>query len=574
MVLLPLIQRELGLRSRRGGSYWARFAVGAVAMLASVPILLSSGIYNTPGHAGSTVFDTLVALAFVLCCLTCILSADVIASEKREGTLGLLFLTSVRQFDVILAKLVSSGVAALTALLVLIPFLALPMLAGGVTGGETLRKALALLNTMFLALAVGIYSSSCRPEKFKAARQAALILLALTLFPLLAEYLLWPMTGLGAGWVAGTFSSLLTLIEAGDLHYKSSAGSGWPYWSGIMVVQAIGWIYLSRAGTRMQKMLREEQRPIIRRIEPRSFQPVAFQPAPFNSGRWPTMLPPVQWLVRRQRGLKGILWAGVLAGFVYYVFFRAFFTWRLGMGGIASFAMWVPSILMGTFSGSFFAWAASRFFVEIRRSGELELLITTPVGAKTIAQDQWKVLSDALVLPLTISGFGILLPSMLSTLVRLGSAGGEIVFLAYLLQPITSAANTVVGMLALCRVGLWFGLKARGQAAAILWTLGVVKGIPYLVGFGWSIVTGLFALRSSNLFWPALSLFPAVPTFIFYLWVIRVAKRSVVQELSGNPVSLASIVPFARSRQEAASASEGMRDWRTASYRAERTVRE
>src|SRR5204863_2908551 len=139
-----------------------RPGVGGVAVLACMAVVLSSNVYGNPSQVGSTVFDSLVAIAFVLCCLTCIVSADVIASEKREGTLGLLFLTTVRRFDVVLGKLVSSGIAALTALLVLMPFLALPMLMGGVTGGETLRKALALLNALFLALAVGIYSSACQ----------------------------------------------------------------------------------------------------------------------------------------------------------------------------------------------------------------------------------------------------------------------------------------------------------------------------------------------------------------------------------------------------------------------------
>src|SRR5262249_36907734 len=155
---------------------------------------------------------------------------------KREGTLGLLFLTGVREFDVVLAKFVSSGVAALTALLVLIPFLALPMLAGGVSGGETFRKGLGLLSALFLALAVGIYASACCAERFKAARRAALILFALTLLPLLT-YLWWPF---GQGWPwALNLSPLNTLIEAGDWHYNSAPW--YQYWVGIIVAHAMAW---------------------------------------------------------------------------------------------------------------------------------------------------------------------------------------------------------------------------------------------------------------------------------------------------------------------------------------------
>jgi ABC-type transport system involved in multi-copper enzyme maturation permease subunit len=264
MVLLPLITRELSLRSRRAGSYWARLAVGGVAVLACVPILLSSGIYGGPGRGGSGLFDTLVALAFVLCCVACILSADVIASEKREGTLGLLFLTSVRQFDVVLAKLVSSGAAALTAMLVLLPFLALPMLEGGITGGETFRKGLALLNTLFLALAVGIYASACRQQRFKASRLAGLILFALTIFPLLG-YLWWPF-GTRWPWVLN-FSPLATVIEAGDSNYGSSPW--YQYWVGIVFGQVTAWLFLLAAAKRMTRMQSDEEVPKIVHVPPR-----------------------------------------------------------------------------------------------------------------------------------------------------------------------------------------------------------------------------------------------------------------------------------------------------------------
>jgi hypothetical protein len=77
-----------------------------------------------------------------------------------------------------------------------------------------------------------------------------------------------------------------------------------------------------------------------------------------------------------------------------------------------------------------------------------------------------------------------------------------------------------------------------------------VKGVPYGIGLGWSLISGVLALHSINEYWPLLSLFPALPTFFFYLWVIRRAKRCVVQELSGNPVSL--------------SAFERARSWNTA----------
>jgi hypothetical protein len=270
------------------------------------------------------------------------------------------------------------------------------------------------------------------------------------------------------------------------------------------------------------------------------------------------------WLVRRQRGLTAILWGGVLAGFLYYVFFRAFFSWQPGSpgaGGLGLLFVWIPNMIMGSFSSVFFAWAASRFFVEIRRSGELELLITTPSGADRIARDQWDLLSNALALPLTISCCGVLIASIFSTLTQFPRPRSDLVVFAFLLGPITSAINLVMCIQALSRVGLWFGLRARGQAGAILWTVALVKGVPYGIAFAWSIFGTLFSLDDwTREFWPLLSIVPAIPTYAFYWWVVRVAKRGVIQELSGTPFSLETIIPFSRARQQV----ERFRSWKTA----------
>src|ERR1051326_5472142 len=105
MTFLPLITRELGLRARRSGNYWTRFGVGTVGLLACLPELLSPSLRAGGGTGGQTVFNTLVAVAFILCCAASFLTSEAISGERREGTLGLLLLTRVRTLDVILGKL-------------------------------------------------------------------------------------------------------------------------------------------------------------------------------------------------------------------------------------------------------------------------------------------------------------------------------------------------------------------------------------------------------------------------------------------------------------------------------------
>ena len=74
-----------------------------------------------------------------------------------------------------------------------------------------------------------------------------------------------------------------------------------------------------------------------------------------------------------------------------------------------------------------FAWAASRFFVEARRTGELELLLTTPLGAKQIVSTQWEVLKRGLRWPLVV----MVAPDILQAgivMVQMGGAAGAVRF--------------------------------------------------------------------------------------------------------------------------------------------------
>src|SRR5204863_5127588 len=71
-------------------------------------------------------------------------TADTISSEKRQGTLGLLFLTDLKGYDVLLGKLAASSLDTLYGLVGIVPVLAIPLLMGGVTAAEFARVGLAV----------------------------------------------------------------------------------------------------------------------------------------------------------------------------------------------------------------------------------------------------------------------------------------------------------------------------------------------------------------------------------------------------------------------------------------------
>ena len=100
MTALPIVERELRLVARRNSTYWRRVGFGAgMAGLAAYFLLISFRfIRGLPGYpAGSIFLGMLADLVFVYACISGVNgTADSISQEKREGTLGLLFLTDLK----------------------------------------------------------------------------------------------------------------------------------------------------------------------------------------------------------------------------------------------------------------------------------------------------------------------------------------------------------------------------------------------------------------------------------------------------------------------------------------------
>src|SRR5439155_15096282 len=177
-----------------------------------------------------------------------------ISSERREGTLGLLLLTRVRAFGVVIGKLGSTATAALGALVALLPLLMVPILAGGVGSGEAFRKGLACINCLFFALAVGLFCSASGRDRFRTAMQSVLGLLCVTFLPVIANA---PFQSLGIALFAH-ISPLFTLLHADDRSYKSSALS---FWISLAAVQAAAWLLLKGAALRLSSEPLEEKGP-------------------------------------------------------------------------------------------------------------------------------------------------------------------------------------------------------------------------------------------------------------------------------------------------------------------------
>ncbi len=157
MSCLPVIERELRVQSRRPATYWSRLGWGlaACAWIFSLALLVPQAVQN--GRNMLTYLHG--ALIVILGLAAPIAAADSISREKREGTLGLLFLTPLRIWDVILGKYAVHGFRLSYVWLLLLPLMALPLLLGGVGPIDFLISAAILLSILLIGLSAGMIAS-------------------------------------------------------------------------------------------------------------------------------------------------------------------------------------------------------------------------------------------------------------------------------------------------------------------------------------------------------------------------------------------------------------------------------
>src|ERR1041384_1472939 len=106
MTSWPVFSRELRLEARRPFNYWLRFNCGAAVGLV---FWLSMGKVargqTAPADIGSEAFALVHSCVFFFIWIFVpTLTADCLAREKREDTLGLMFLTPLSAHSIVLGK--------------------------------------------------------------------------------------------------------------------------------------------------------------------------------------------------------------------------------------------------------------------------------------------------------------------------------------------------------------------------------------------------------------------------------------------------------------------------------------
>jgi hypothetical protein len=256
MSFLPIVERELRVGARRSNTYWIRFGAALCILGIWLALTLSSRTISTPALS-QNLFTAFGVIALGFCLLAGIfLTADCLSEEKREGTLGLLFLTDLKGYDVVLGKLFGTSIRSFNGLIAIFPLLGLPLLMGGVTRGEFYRVILALLATLFLSLSLGMFMSAINREGRQAMSSTFLGLLILAA---LLPATWWLGTVLRIAWpitISLLPSPVHLFASAFDSHYRTSIGPR-EFWTSLVIVLSLALSSLAIAAVVLPKTWQE-----------------------------------------------------------------------------------------------------------------------------------------------------------------------------------------------------------------------------------------------------------------------------------------------------------------------------
>jgi ABC-type transport system involved in cytochrome c biogenesis permease component len=181
--MFSILQREIGRVPRQKKFLRSRMVISIGAFLFSL-LLLSDA-----DATGAGMFATTTFFAFWFCLLLGVRrAAGSISEEKREGTLGLYFLTPLRPREIILGKAASIAVPMIQPLFACIPAIAIALLAGGVVPAELLRAALAMPIILAFSISIGMLVSTHSRKPNSTGLSTLFLILAIVVLPLIVGH--------------------------------------------------------------------------------------------------------------------------------------------------------------------------------------------------------------------------------------------------------------------------------------------------------------------------------------------------------------------------------------------------
>ena len=174
-----IVIRELRVLSRRKLLYGMRMVfLGLIFLTWFLPFISAldgEGILITVTFVSMVIFGIGASVT----------TSDSISSERREKTLGLLMLTPLRPIAVMTGKLITGISQYLLCLFAVTPFIALPLLSGGVTWDDVMKCCLAIWTMTFLGLTVGFFWTTIFQDLKTSSTASFLTMLGLYFYPII-----------------------------------------------------------------------------------------------------------------------------------------------------------------------------------------------------------------------------------------------------------------------------------------------------------------------------------------------------------------------------------------------------
>ena len=502
MISLPIVERELGIASRNLGSWLSRWIIAIVAVCFGG--LWLGMAYSVGGMMKGDVFFAILAWACFVYCLLAGLwtTSDTLTREKTDGTLGLLFLTDLRGYDVVLGKMITASLKSFYGVLAVLPVLALPLLMGGVTNDQFWRTAGALLNILIFSLSMGMFFSALSWSSGRAVFRTFFSLFSVTMLPLIHL------------WLGGTASALNFVSPGFAMANASAPVIGTPaagfsgHWAWLGSGLAVSGMLLVLASWTISHRWRETklrpQTPSLgERTDGDRLQSSAErQSAILNAN-------PVGWLVWRVRSFRTsrrllmalmITIGLVLPGFVV-----------LAGAGIDDLWIFMGSLV---WVGSFWirlevARHAVTTIHEAKASGALEQILVTPVDEKEFRRGHFAAMVRFWMWPVILLASLPIVAALFSMFME-GWIFDDALFGVSIMGLMSGLIAVVFfgDLFALYYSGCWFALRSSNYSAAFWKTFGFVYLLPtigsvlfcWMGQFIWLITDIIFIV------WPLTSL--------------------------------------------------------------------
>jgi ABC-type transport system involved in multi-copper enzyme maturation permease subunit len=500
MTVLPVIARELRAAARQPFTYYLRL-LGVTALLF---VSLLFGLQHGFGsNRGGALFSSLhSALFLAIWVLVPLLTADCLSRERRECTLGLLFLTPLRAGGIVVAKGLAQGLRAVTLWVAVLPVLTIPFLLGGVSWNQAVLSVLVNFSAICWALAAGLLASAWNRTWIRALLGSFLLALVFVLVLGLSAGLFIFPTLVPRGMPGGYYPSPLYALLTGGGFIANWLGV-WPAYfrvaSGAQLMWAAGKLAcfsllvlaaaIVLAGAKTRRVWQEEG-PSRRQLwfQATFCRPILWVALLRRWMRWKLDHNPVGWLGQRTWSGRLVTWgwfAVIVSLYSAVLTDRDFFRGQSAMQGTIA---WFLVITIGL--------SAAGSFQRERENGVLELLLVAPLGESAIIWGRLRGLWGQF-LPAVALLLGIWL--YFNSIFERSADGAVILFHAG-------------AFVALPIIGLYFSLRCRGFMGALLSTLAVGLlapfAVPLLLGFFWR-----FYLATNSAFVASGGWIPIPPPF-------------------------------------------------------------